>query len=109
VLDPSYYYGCAHLFKAILLSARPEQFGGSLQQADEQFKKAIAAGNGEFLMTYVYYAQYYARKTLNRDLFESTLKKVLDTPATVEPDLTLANTLAQQKAKKLLEQIDEFF
>ena len=109
VLDPSYYYGCPHLFKAILLSARPEQFGGSLQQADEQFKKAIAAGNGKFLMAYVYYAQYYARKTLNRDLFESTLQKVLDTPATSEPDLTLANTLAQQKAKKLLEQADEFF
>jgi TRAP transporter T-component len=108
-LDPSYYYGSAHLFEAILLSARPEQFGGSLPRANEHFKKAMAYGHGKFLMADVYYAQYYARKTLDRDLFVSTLKRVLDTPASVEPDLTLANTLAQQKAKKLLDQVDEYF
>ena len=108
-LEPSYYYGSAHLFEAILLSARPEQFGGSLQKANEHFKKAMAYGQGKFLMTDVYYAQYYAKQTLNRGLFVSTLKRVLETPAGIEPDLTLANTLAQQKAKRLLDQVDEFF
>ena len=48
-LDPSYYYGSAHLFQAILLAARPEQFGGSLQKADAHFKKARAYGEGKFL------------------------------------------------------------
>jgi hypothetical protein len=108
-LDPSYYYGSAHLFEAILLCARPEQFGGNLRKADEHFKKAMDYGQGKFLMTYVYYAQYYARQTLNRDLYVSTLNRVLETPASIEPDLTLANTLAQQKAKRLLDQVDEFF
>jgi hypothetical protein len=108
-LDPSYYYGAACLFKAILLSARPEQFGGSLQKADELFKKAMLYGQGKFLMTDVCYAKYYARQTLNKDLFVSTLKRVLETPATIEPDVTLANTLAQQKAAKLLAQVDELF
>ncbi len=108
-LDPGYYYGGAHLFKAILLSARPEQFGGNLKKAEEHFQKARAYGEGKFLMTDVYYAQYYARQTLNRDLFVSTLKRVLETPAGIEPDLTLANTLAQRKAKKLMSQVDEFF
>ena len=108
-LDPSYYYGSAHLFEAILLSARPEQFGGNLQKANEHFKKAMAYGEGKFLMTDVYYAQYYAKQTLNRDLFVSTLKRVLETPAGIEPDLTLANTLAQQKARRLLDQVNEFF
>jgi hypothetical protein len=69
----------------------------------------MAYGQGKFLMTDVYYAQYYARQTLNRDLFVSTLKRVLETPAAIEPDLTLANTLAQQKAKRLLDQVNEFF
>ena len=108
-LDPSYYYGSAHLFEAILLCARPEQFGGNLRKADEHFKKAMDYGQGKFLMTYVYYAQYYARQTLNRDLYVSTLNRVLETPASIEPDLTLANTLAQQKGKRLLAQVDEFF
>ena len=108
-LDPGYYYGGAHLFKAILLSARPEQFGGNRKKAKEHFKKARAYGEGNFLMTDVYYAQYYARQTLDRDLFVSTLKRVLETPADIEPDLTLANTLAQRKAKKLMSQVDELF
>jgi len=108
-LDPSFYYGGPHLFKAILLSARPEQFGGNLKKAQEHFQKALDYGQGKFLMTEVYYAEYYARQTLNRDLFVSTLKQVLETPAQVDPDLTLSNTLAQRKAKKLLARVDEFF
>jgi hypothetical protein len=108
-LDPGFYYGGSHLFKAILLSARPEQFGGNLKKAEEHFKKAMDYGQGKFLMTDVYYAEYYARQTLDRDLFVSTLKKVLETSARIEPDLTLANTLAQRKAKKLLARVDEFF
>ena len=56
-LEPEYYYGGAHLFKAILLSARPEQFGGNLKKADEHFKEARRIGQGQFLMVDVYYAQ----------------------------------------------------
>jgi len=108
-LDPGFYYGGPHLFKAILLSARPEQFGGNLKKAQEHFQKARDYGQGKFLMIDVYYAEYYARQTLNRDLFVSTLKRVLEASARVEPDLTLANTLAQRKAKKLLDRVDEFF
>ena len=108
-LDPGFYYGGSHLFKAILLSARPEQFGGNLKKAEEHFKKAMDYGQGKLLMTDVYYAEYYARQTLDRDLFVSILKKVLETSARIEPDLTLANTLAQRKAKKLLARVDEFF
>jgi hypothetical protein len=108
-LDPGFYYGGAHLFEAILLSARPEAFGGNLKKAKEHFQKAMEYSRGRFLATDVYYAQYYARQTLDRSLFVSTLKRVLETPADREPDLTLANTLAQRKAKKLLSQVDDFF
>ena len=99
-LDPGYYYGGPHLFKGILLSARPVQFGGNLKKAEVHFQQALNYSQGKFLMTSVYFAQYYARQRLDRDLFVSTLNKVLSTPADSDPDLTLINTLAQQKAKK---------
>ncbi len=108
-LDPGFYYGGAYLFKAVLLSARPEQFGGNRKTAAANFQKAREYGAGKFLMTDVYYAEYYGRQTLDRDLFISTLQKVLEVPADIEPDLTLANTLAQRKAKNLLSRVDEFF
>ncbi len=108
-LDPGYYYGGAHLFKAILSSARPEAFGGNLKKAEAHFQKAREYGQGKFLMTDVYYAQYYARQILNRELFVNTLKRVLESPPGAEPDLTLSNTLAQRRARRLLAQADEFF
>ena len=108
-LDPGYYYGGPHLFEGILLSTRPVQFGGNLKMAEAHFKQALNYSQGKFLMTSVYFAQYYARQRLDRDLFVSTLNKVLSTPADSDPDLTLINTLAQQKAKRLLDQVDEFF
>ncbi len=108
-LDPGYYYGGPHLFKAILLSARPTQYGGDLKKAEIHFKKALDYSQGKFLMAYIFYAQYYAKQSLDRDLFVNTLKKVLSTPVDIEPDLTLINTLAHEKAKALLKQVDEFF
>ena len=60
-------------------------------------------------MSRVYYADYYARKAFDRKLFISTLQKVLDTPADIEPDLTLLNTVAHIKAQKLLKNVDDYF
>ena len=60
-------------------------------------------------MTRVFFADQYARKTLDRQLFETNLQKVLDTPADKVPELTLLNTVAQNKAKVLLAQADEIF
>jgi hypothetical protein len=108
-LDPGYYYGGPHLFKAILLSARPVQYGGDLKKAKIHFQQALDYSQGKFLMTYIFYAQYYAKQSLDRDLFVKILNQVLSTPVDIEPDLILINTLAQEKAKMLLSQVDEFF
>jgi tetratricopeptide (TPR) repeat protein len=108
-LDPGYYYGGPHLFKGIMLSARPVQYGGNLEKALTHFQQALKYSQGKFLMTQIFFAQYYAKQRLDRDLFVKTLNQVLSTPADIEPDLTLINTLAHEKAKRLLNQVDEFF
>jgi len=46
---------------------------------------------------------------LDKDLFISTLQKVLETPADISPELTLLNTVAQKKAKELLTHVEEYF
>jgi hypothetical protein len=70
---------------------------------------AIKLGEGKFLMAHVYYADYYARQTHEKELFQATLQKVLDTPAGIDPDLTLLNTIARKKAKELLDHTEEYF
>jgi hypothetical protein len=108
-LDEGFYYGGPHIFMGIWLAVRPRIAGGDLQKSQEHFLRALDLGKGKFLMAYVYYADYYARRAMDRELFVSTLKKVLETPADCAPELTLLNTVAQQKAKELLAHVDEYF
>ena len=108
-LDEGYYYGGAHLFMGIWLASRPKIAGGDLKKAQDHFLKALDFGKGKFLMAYVYYANYYARQASEKELFISTLQKVLETPADVSPDLTLLNTEAKREAKELLDHVEEYF
>jgi tetratricopeptide (TPR) repeat protein len=108
-IDEGYYYGGPHLFMGIWYASRPKMAGGDLEKAREHFLKAFDLGHGEFLMAYVYFAQYYARQTRDKDLFVSTLRKVVETPAQVPPDLTLVNTVAKKRAQELLGRVDEYF
>lgn len=108
-LDEGFYYGSPHLFMGIWLASRPPIAGGDLKKANEHFLKAIELGKGKVLMTYVYYADAYARRAMDKELFMRNLEKVLQSPADIEPQLTLVNTMAKQKAKVLLEKVDEYF
>ena len=108
-LDEGYNYGSPHLFMGILFASKPKMAGGDLKKSQEHFLKALDLGQGKFLMSYVYYANYYARQALDKDLFISTLQKVLETPANILPDLTLLNTVAKKQAKELMSRIEEYF
>jgi hypothetical protein len=108
-LDEGFYYGGAHIFMGVLWASKPPVAGGDLSRAKEHFLKAIALGRGEFLLTYIYYADYYAKRAFDKELFISTLETVVKTPANITPDLTLLNTVAQSKAKRMLNEVDEYF
>jgi hypothetical protein len=108
-LDETHYYGGPHIFMGILYASRPPVAGGSLELSRKHFLKAIEIGQGKFLTAYVYYADYYARKAFDRELFVSVLNKVLETPADTVPELTLLNTVARNRAEALLAKTDEYF
>jgi hypothetical protein len=108
-LDEGFYYGGPHLFMGIWFASRPKMAGGDLKKAQKHFLKAIDLGKGKFLMSYVYYADHYARQALERDLFVSTLQKVLEAPPDMISELTLLNSVAKMKAKELMNHIEEYF
>ena len=108
-LDEAFYYGGAHIFMGVLDASRPRVAGGDLDRARDHFLKAIELGDGKFLMARVYYADYYAKKAFDRELFISILEKVLEIPADITPELTLLNSVAHTKAKEMLDQADEYF
>ncbi len=108
-VQPDYFHGAVYLFQGSVWGMKPAMLGGNPQKALDNFNKNLQITKGHFLLTYIYMARFYAAKTLNEELFESWLKKVLDTPPDVEKGLTLFNAIARKKARRLLAQKDDLF
>ena len=109
VLDEAFYFGGAHTFMGILEASKPIVAGGNLNLARDHFLRAIDLGEGKFLMTKVYYAGYYARKAFDRNLYLSKLEEVLNTPVDIVPELTLLNSVAHTRARKMIDAVDDYF
>ena len=107
-LDETYDRGGAHLYLGVLESLIPPALGGKPDIAKTHFDRVIEINNGRHLMASVMYAEYYARILFNRELHDQLLKRVL-TEDPNEKGLTLANTVAQQRARQLLESAEEYF
>ncbi|MGD2064299.1 MAG: TRAP transporter TatT component family protein [Nitrospirota bacterium] len=108
-LDETYYYAAPHLFLGIFYGGRSPMLGGRPDEARMHFERAIAITEGRFLLTRLYYAQYYARQTMDRALFAEQLDLILRAPPDILPEMRLANTVAKERATELLSRIDEWF
>jgi len=107
-LEETYYYGTAHLFFAVYYATLPRMMGGSVEKSREAFEAAARISGGRFLLTDVFCAQYYAPLVGDRELFESSLRRVLDTPPDIDPEIRLMNELARERARRLLDRVEEF-
>lgn len=108
-LDESFFFGGAHLFFGTIYAARPPMLGGNIEKANMHFQKCFEFADGKFLLPYIYYAKYYAVRAFDQELYEQTLKDVLDKPHDIFPEQNLPNAIARQKALALLAQTDELF
>lgn len=107
-LNENYQQGEAHLYLGVLASLLAPALGGQPEVGKVHFEKALTLSAQKNLMVKVYYAKYYARNTLNRELHDTLLNEVLaENPQAGR--FTLGNLLAQQQAKTLLASADEYF
>ena len=107
-LDPAFNNGDAYLYMAVMQSFLPPAMGGKPELARKNFEQAIEVSDGSNLMAKLLYAEKYARLVFDKELHDELLKEVIE--ARIENDeSTLINTIAQYKAKMLLEQSDEYF
>lgn len=108
VLEPTLSNGDAYVYLAVMQSFLPPAMGGKPELARESFEKAIKVSNGTNLMAKLLYAEKYARLVFNKELHDELLKQVIDTKIEND-DSTLINTIAQHRAKQLLERSDDYF
>jgi hypothetical protein len=101
-------HGAAYTYMGILLTLRPPALGGEPERAREYFEKAIALTEGRDLGIKVEYARGYAKLLYERELHDRLLDEVLAADP-YQDGYTLSNVLAQEQAREMLAQADEYF
>lgn len=108
-LDDTFYYGGVHALMGVYAISRPEMFGGRPDEAQAQFQEAFEISESKFLLWHFLYAKYYAVQTRDRELFVTTLNRIIETPDDILPDQAFVNAAVKLKAKDLLQRVDEYF
>ena len=107
-LDEFYNDGAAHLYLGVLSTFLPPALGGKPDVGRQHFERALDISKNKNLMVKVLYAKHYTRLMFDRELHDRLLHEVLK----AEPDIpgyTLSNTLAQKKARELLDSAEDYF
>jgi hypothetical protein len=107
-LDPRHDQGQACAYLGVLNSVRPAAIGGKPELGRSYFEKAIEISGGRNLYAKTLEAEFYARLVFNQVLHDQLLNEVLAADPKA-PGLTLTNTLAQERAKKLLASGKDYF
>jgi len=107
-LDPNHDQGQAYEYLGVLNSVRPEAVGGKPELGRSYFEKAVELSGGRNLYAKTLEAEFYARLVFNQELHDKLLNDVLAADPNA-PGLTLINTLAKERAKKLLASGKDYF
>jgi predicted anti-sigma-YlaC factor YlaD len=108
-LDEDFNRGAIHEFFIIYEGSRSEAMGGSAQRALEHFDRVVTLTRGEKASPYVALASSVAVRKQDYKMFKRLLDKALAIDPDAVPEWRLANMLAQEKARWLLDHSAELF
>lgn len=107
-LDESYFDYGGVAFLAAMSAAATEETGGDPDAGRALFEHAMEETDGEIFTIPLLYASTYAVTTGDRELYERLLRSIVE-GGDPRPESRLANRLAQRRAARMLERVDEFF
>ena len=108
-LDPGFQDGAIPDFFITYYASAPSSLGGSMAKSKAAFAEALALTKGRSPAPYVAYAQSIAVAEHDRKGFTEMLKKALAIDPNADLQNRLETVLSQQKAKWLLDHIDDYF
>ncbi|MCA9562172.1 MAG: hypothetical protein KC561_01725 [Myxococcales bacterium] len=106
-MDRSFFYGASDRYFGAYWTKLP-MGNPDLERARGHFEAAIAQ-EPNYFSTRVLFAEEYATRTQNRELFVEQLEYVLNTDPATLPDVAPENMAEQRKAQLLMDEIDEYF
>jgi predicted anti-sigma-YlaC factor YlaD len=107
-LDESYDDGSVHEVM-MALESLPATMGGSVERAREHFERAVELSKGQRVSPFVSWAESVSVAAQDRAEFESMLERALAINPDDHPSWRLANLIAQRRARRLLDRIDDLF
>ncbi|MEN8259820.1 MAG: TRAP transporter TatT component family protein [Pseudomonadota bacterium] len=107
-LDEDYEYGVAHLYLGVIRTQLPPALGGKPEEGRVHFERAIELSEGRNLLAKVELADRYARLVFDQVLHDRLLNEVLSADVDA-PGFVLSNTLAQERARRLLATSHQYF
>jgi tetratricopeptide (TPR) repeat protein len=107
-LDRYYFYAGPDRYFGAFFAVAPSYAGGDLERSRQHFEESLRRFPNYF-STHTLYAENYAVKAQNRQLFEEHLRFVLDNDPNSIPEAGPENRVEQRKARDLLARIDELF
>jgi hypothetical protein len=107
-IDPHTEGGQAYVYLGVLNSLRPEAVGGKPDLGRRYFEQAFELSGGKNLYARTLEAEFYARLVFDQELHDKLLAEVIAADPRA-PGYTLINTLAQQRARKLVESGKDYF
>jgi predicted anti-sigma-YlaC factor YlaD len=108
-LDPNFNSAALDEFFIIFYASLPEMLGGDIDRAKHHFRRAVEKTGGNSVSAYVSYAQSISIPAQDYDTFA----EYLETALAIDPDIVistrLVNTIAQRRARWLLDNAWVFF
>jgi len=106
-LDPTWSNG---MIPSTLISLEPNMPGpGGAERAQARFEEALKLTEGRSAGIYVSLANAVAKPAQDRERFIELMNKALEIDLEAYPDERLSNDYAQQRARFLLDHIDDMF
>jgi hypothetical protein len=108
-LQPEFYYGGAYVYYGVYYGSRAPMLGGDYARSEDFFASANAVSDGKLLMVDVLQAEYLERQRLDQQQFHRLLTRVVNDPIGSFPEMELANQVARERARYLLEMEADWF
>jgi predicted anti-sigma-YlaC factor YlaD len=108
-LDPDFNSGALDDFYVLAYASLPESMGGNKALVDTYFRRDLEKSKGLLAGPYVSYAQSVAIPAQDYDTFKNCLEKALAVNPDEDPANRLVNTIAQRKARYLLDNASDYF
>ena len=107
-LSPYYFFAGSYRYSGMYHAITAGLAGGSLRISNTEFAKAVKIAP-DYLGTKVLWAQFWAVRKQDRQIFERLIREVLEANLDMNFSIIPENKIAQVKAKRLLANIENYF